>query len=66
MWNRPKIDIELKEDETPFHGQPYKIPQMIFKTVKTEVQMLVDIGVFLPNPQLEWVAPLFAIPKKTG
>ena len=44
-WVGPPHTIHLKDNVTPYHGKPYKIPQVYEATLKAEVERLVKLGV---------------------
>ena len=62
-WIGPPHTIHLKDNVTPYHGKPYKIPQIYEATLKAEVERLVKIGVLKKVNHSEWGAPCFIIPK---
>ena len=63
-WTGPPHTIHLKDNVTPYHGKPYKIPQIYEAQLKAEVERLVRIGVLKKVNHSEWGAPCFIIPKK--
>ena len=65
-WTQDPIELELKPDAKPYHARPYPIPRVHEKTLRMEVQRLVDIGVLKRVNRSEWAAPSFIIPKKDG
>ena len=58
--------IELLEGAQPYHAKPFPIPKTHEKTIKIEVNILVNIGVLKRKNKSEWAAPTFVIPKKNG
>ena len=60
----PPHTIHLKDGVTPYHGKPYKIPQVYEAQLRAEVERLVKIGVLKKINHSEWGAPCFIIPKK--
>jgi hypothetical protein len=46
-WNEEpvKLQVELKEDATPYHARPFPMPRCHAETLKMEVDPLVEIGV---------------------
>ena len=58
--------IELQEGAKPYHAKPFPIQKIHDKTLKTEVNRLVNIGVLKRENNLEWEEPTFIIPKKNG
>jgi hypothetical protein len=65
-WNSTEVNIELMEDATPYHAKAYPIPKCHLKTLKMEVQRLVELRVLKKVNRSEWAAPTFIIPKKDG
>ena len=63
-YTGPPHTIHLKDGVTPYHGKPYKIPQIYEAQLKAEVERLVRIGVLKKVNHSEWGAPCFIIPKK--
>ena len=63
-WKGPPHTVHLKDKINPYHGKPYKIPQIYEETLKAEVERLVKIGVLKRVNHSEWAAPCFIIPKK--
>ena len=49
-YNGPPHTIHLKDNVTPYHGKPYKIPQIYEATLKAEVECLVKLGVLKTDP----------------
>ena len=62
----PPHTIHLKDNVNPYHGKPYKIPQIYEAQLKKEVERLVRIGVLKKVNHSEWGAPCFIIPKKSN
>ena len=60
------MSFELKPDAKPHHGRAFPVPHIHLKTLKKEVQRLVDLGVFEKQPSSEWASPIFIIPKKNN
>ena len=60
----PPHTVHLKDKINPYHGKPYKIPQIYKETLKAEEERLVKIGVLKRVNHSEWAAPCFIIPKK--
>ena len=63
-YTGPPHTIHLKDGATPYHGKPYKIPQIYEAQLKAEVERLVKIGVLKRVNHSEWGTPCFIIPKK--
>ena len=65
-WNNEPYDIELKDGAQPYHSRPFPIPKVHERTLKIELERLVEIGVLKRKNNSEWAAPTFIIPKKDG
>ena len=65
-WQTEPVSFELKPDAKPHHGRAFPVPHIHLKTLKTEVQRLVDLGVLEKQPSSEWASPTFIIPKKNN
>ena len=65
-WKGDPYSIHLKEGVTPYHGKPYKIPQIHEQKLKVEVERLCRIGVLKKVNCSQWAAPCFVIPKEDG
>ena len=63
-WKGPPHTIHLKDNVTPYHGKPYKIPQIYEATLRAEVERLVKLGVLKKVNHSEWGALCFIISKK--
>ena len=63
-WIGSPHTIHLKDNVTPYHGKPYKIPQIYEATLKMEVECLVKLRMLKKVYHSEWGAPCFIIPKK--
>ena len=50
----------------PYYAKPYRIPQSLRRTLKKEINWLVEEGVLSPIKSSLWASPTFAIPKKDG
>ena len=64
QWKGDPYHIQLKEDAEPYHGRPYSVPKAYERTLKLELERLVDIGVLKRVNRSEWAFPSFIIPKK--
>ena len=64
-WKGELVNVELKPDAKPYHGQPFAVLHVRKDAIKKEVARLVDIGVLKPTQESEWASPLFIIPKKS-
>lgn len=65
-WTGRPYDIKLRPDATPYHARPFPVPRAYEKTLRTEIERLVNIGVLKKVNRSEWAAPSFIIPKKDG
>ena len=65
-WNRPEVEIKLKKDAVPYFSRPFPVPQVHEKTLKIELDRLVQLGVLKWTNAREWAAPTFIMPKKDG
>ena len=65
-WKNKLYEIDLKAGTQPYHARPFPIPKIHEKTLRMEVERLVQIGVLKKINQSEWAAPTFIIPKKDG
>ena len=63
-WKNSAYEIELKEGATPYHSQPYLVPQAYKAMFHKEVLQLCEISVLKKVNHSEWAAPTFLIPKK--
>ena len=65
-WENEELDIELRQNVSPYHARAYPIPKTYENTLKLEVERLCQIGVLKKVNRSEWAAPTFIIPKKDG
>ena len=65
-WHAKPVDLELKPNVSPCHAKSYAIPKIHENTLKKEIARLVKLGVLKEDPNSEWAAPCFIIPKKNG
>jgi hypothetical protein len=65
-WNGPKTDLKLRKDAMPHFARPFPVPHVHEKTLKVEIDRLVELGVLKWTKADEWAAPTFVIPKKDG
>ena len=65
-WTGDPYTIETRKDFKPYHARAYPIPRIHEKTLKMEVERLVQAGVLKKVNQSECAAPTFIIPKKDG
>ena len=63
-WNWLLVSFELIDGAKLFNTKPFQIPQSLYKTLKKEIEKLVDEGALGPIKALEWACLTFAIPKK--
>jgi hypothetical protein len=59
------VDLRLKLDEMAFQLSPIPVPKIHKETLKQEMNILCDLGVFKPQVASEYSSPSFIIPKKT-
>lgn len=57
-------NITLK-DLTPIRQKPYRVPERMVEQLKTEVKMMLEMGIIEPS-QSEWSSPILLVPKKDG
>jgi hypothetical protein len=65
-WNGPEIDLKFRKDAMPQFARPFPVPHVHEKTLKVEIDGLVEAGVLKWTRANEWAAPTFVIPKKDG
>jgi hypothetical protein len=64
-FNMDPIGLHLIDKGVkPVHARPYTGPRAVEQELRTEIAMLVDIGVVEEDYASEWASPTFAIPKK--
>ena len=63
-WMKKLYEIDLKAGAQPYHARPFPIPKIHEKTLRMEIERLVQIGVLMKINRSEWAAPTFIIPKK--
>lgn len=63
-WTGDPYEIELKEGVEPYHAKPFPIPKAYEKTLRMEIDRLVELGVLRKVNRSRWAAPTFIIPKK--
>ena len=63
-WKTEPVHFDLKEDAEPYHGRAFPVPHIHLETLKKEVDRLEELGVVQRQPDSEWGAPTFIIPKK--
>jgi hypothetical protein len=66
VYPHEEVHIDIEPNARPVHSRPYPIPQIHFKTFKTELNHLVRIGVLASQQESGWASPSFIIPKKDG
>ena len=64
--NIEPIHLEIKEDARPKHSNPYLVPKAFETLTKKECTRFCEIGVLEEASHLQWAAPSFVQPKKTG
>jgi hypothetical protein len=65
-WKTEPIELELREDATPYHGKAYPVPHSQEKKLKAEIKRMCSYGVMRKVNRSEWGFPAFTIPKKDG
>jgi hypothetical protein len=65
-WNGPEVELKIKKDAEPYFARPFSVPQVHERTLKIEIDRLVELGVLKWTKAQEWAAPTFIIPKKDG
>jgi hypothetical protein len=63
-WNGPEVEIKLRKDAIPHFPRPFPVPQIHERALKTEIDRLVNLGVFKWTNAQDWAAPTFILPKK--
>ncbi|RXN25056.1 hypothetical protein ROHU_021745 [Labeo rohita] len=53
------------KDSTPIRQKPYRVPEKMVEKLKTEVKMMLEMGIMEPS-QSEWSSPILLVPKKDG
>jgi hypothetical protein len=66
MLNIKPVRLELIDGAKPYHARPFRVPQSLETTTKTEIKRLTDRDVFNRSLDSEWAAPTFIQAKKTG
>ena len=65
-WNMDPVELELKPNSKPYQAKPMTVPHIHKKTLYTEINRLLKIGVLQRENNSEWAAPSFLIPKSNG
>ena len=52
-WQTEPISFNLKPGTKPYHGRAFPIPHIHLKTLKKEVERLVELGVLVRQPTSE-------------
>ncbi|KAI2655654.1 Retrovirus-related Pol polyprotein from transposon 17.6 [Labeo rohita] len=55
----------ILKDSTPIRQKPYRVPEKMVEKLKTEVKMMLEMGIVEPS-QSEWSSPILLVPKKDG
>ncbi|XP_043090122.1 uncharacterized protein LOC122340939, partial [Puntigrus tetrazona] len=55
----------ILKDPTPVRQKPYRVPEKMVEKLKTEVKMMLEMGIIEPS-QSEWSSPILLVPKKDG
>ncbi len=65
-WNGPEVGLKIDKNAIPYFGRPFPVPQIHEKTLKIEIDRLVELGVLKWTKANDWAAPTFIIPKNDG
>ena len=65
-WEADPYEIELRKDAKPYHAKAFPVPRIHQKTMRNEVERLVEAGVLRKVNRSEWAAPTYIIKKKNG
>jgi hypothetical protein len=65
-FEKSDVKFDLKDDAKPYHAKEFPVPKNHHDTLKHEIELLVELGVFKRCSDSEWAAPTFIIPKKNG
>ena len=63
-WRTTSVGSKLKSRAKAHHGRAFPIPHIHLQVLKREVKRLVELGLLIKQPDLEWGSPTFIIPKK--
>ena len=63
-WKNKPYNIELKEGAKPYHSRPFPVPKIRERTLKVELDRLINLGVFKWINASKWATPTFVISKK--
>ena len=63
-WCIKPVGLNLKPGAKAYHRRAFPIPHIHLQVLKREVKMLVELGVLIKQPELEWGSLTFIIPKK--
>lgn len=55
----------ILKDSTPVRQKPYRVPEKMVEKLKTEVKMMLEMGIVEPF-QSEWSSPILLVPKEDG
>ena len=63
-WAGKPYKIALKENQKPYHTQPFLVPKAYEDVLKAEVKQLCSICVLKRVNHSEWASLSFIVPKK--
>ena len=63
-WKGKPVNLELRPEIEPVAARPFPVPQAYRKSVKEEINRLVDIELLNLVSESKWSSPSFLIPKK--
>jgi hypothetical protein len=66
IWNGPEVELKIDKNAIPYFGRPFPVPQIHEKTLKVEIDRLVERGVLKWTKANDWAASTFIIPKNDG
>ena len=64
-----KVHLELKENATPYQSPLHRIPQALYKPLKSKMDKHVDQGLLCklrPDEQSDWVGVPVCVKKPNG
>jgi hypothetical protein len=65
-WKGPEKAFKTCKDGVPHFARPFPVPQTHERTLKVEINRLVELGVLEWTAANEWAAPPFVVPRKNG
>ena len=63
-WSTEPVNFELKKYSKPFNSRYYPVPIINKENFRKQLERLVEIGVIRSVQQIQYVTPVFIIPKK--